>query len=369
MKQVLETFKPTAEAIVAKQALTKKFFKKGLWIGIFSGATYGCYSAFLTLGMAVGIWVTWYDGASSLTGTIAFLTVCLLSALGSALNDTCSAVWAIGSCVVRGRGGDFLRCLKTKPGLLIAMAALIGGPVASTAYAISLQMAGSIVTPVSALCPAIGAILARLFYKQKISKRTALGIIICLFASFLIASTALTGENISKGVLGGIAVALIAALGWGLEGCVAGYGTSLVDSEIGIAIRQLVAGLTNLIVVVPIFAILLHDAGLSLTLIKGAVLDYHSLIFLAIGGLFAFLSFMTWYKANSMCGTAIGMACNGTYTFFGPLACWIILGLICNIDGWSLPPIAWIAAFIMMFGILVMAINPLDFFKKKGGNQ
>lgn len=365
MKQATENFKPTKEALAAKKALSSKFFKKGLGIGLFSGISYGIYSAFLTLGMSVGIWTTWNESASQISGHIAFLTVCLLSALGSSINDTSSAIWSIASCVARGRGSDFLRCIKSKPGVLIIIAALVGGPIATTAYAISLQMAGTIVTPVSALCPAIGAILARIFYKQKITGRTALGIVICLVSSILIATASLTGD-IADGIIGGLMFAFIAALGWGLEGCLAGYGTSLVDSEIGIAIRQLVSGVVNFIVIVPIFAFLIGDNSLTLELAKSALTDPSSLVFLVLGGLFAFLSFMSWYKANSMCGTALGMACNGTYTFFVPFFCWIILGLMFKIDGWELTPIIWASAILMMSGIFIMAVNPLDFFKKKG---
>jgi len=85
----------------------------------------------------------------------------------------------------------------------------------------------------------------------------------------------------------------------------------------------------------------------------------------AVSGLFAFMSFGFWYRGNSMCGAALGMACNGTYSFWGPFFCWILLGIVCGIDGWSIPTIAWIAAVLMIFGILMIAMNPLDLFKKK----
>ena len=68
------------------------------------------------------------------------------------------------------------------------LAALIGGPIAGTAYVIALQMAGSIVVPISALCPAIAAILGKVLYKQELNKRMAFGILICVCASFLIGS-------------------------------------------------------------------------------------------------------------------------------------------------------------------------------------
>ena len=65
----------------------------------------------------------------------------------------------------------------------------MGGPISSAAYVVGLQMAGSIVIPISALCPAIGAILGRILYKQELNKRMVAGIVICVLSSFMIGST------------------------------------------------------------------------------------------------------------------------------------------------------------------------------------
>lgn len=349
-------------AVAAKKKLSAKFFKKGITIALFSGLMYGFYSAFLTLGMTKGVWSDWY-GANS-AGLSAFAITYLLGALGSAVNDTCSAVWAMIYASVKGKFGDFLRCINTTPGRMMILAALIGGPISSTAYVVGLQMAGSIVIPITALCPAIGAILGRILFKQELNKRMMLGIAICVGASFMIGSTSVGGDA-PEGMLLGIIIAFIAALGWGFEGCVAGYGTAMIDSEIGITIRQAIAGLSNLIILLPILGMMAGGINLSTELTIQAFTSGPAMIWLAISGLCAFVSYMMWYKGNSMCGAALGMACNGTYSFWGPFCCWIVLGVFYGIEGWSLPPIAWGAAVLMVVGILVIAMNPLDLFRKK----
>ncbi|EHJ02085.1 protein of unknown function DUF6 transmembrane [Clostridium sp. DL-VIII] len=351
-----------ASAIAAKKKLSSQFFKKGITIALFSGLMYGFYSAFLTLGMTKGVWSDWY-GSNSI-GLSAFAITYLLAALGSAVNDTCSAVWAMLYAGVKGKFGDFLRCINTTPGRVMILAALIGGPVSSTAYVVGLQMAGSIVIPITALCPAIGAILGRILFKQELNKRMMLGIVICVCASFMIGSTSITGDA-PENMLLGLGIAFIAALGWGFEGCVAGYGTAMIDSEIGITIRQATSGLSNLIILIPILGMMAGSVSLSTELTIQAFTSGPAMIWLAISGLCAFISYMTWYKGNSMCGAALGMACNGTYSFWGPFCCWIILGVFYGIEGWSLPPIAWGAAILMIIGILVISMNPLDLFRKK----
>jgi len=351
-------------AVNAKNKLSSDFRKKGVIIALLSGLLYGFYTAFMTLGMSKGVWIDWY-GANK-AGLSAFAITYLLGALGAATNDTFSAVWAVGIAGVRGRLGDFFRCLKTKPGLVMVVAALIGGPIASTAYVIGLQKAGSLVVPISALCPAVGAILGRVWFKQELNARMMLGIVICFIASLMIASTSLGGDA-PEGLLVGILFGFIAALGWGFEGCVCGYGTSMIDSEVGITIRQVTSGLSNLIILIPLFGMMSGNVD-TMGLVSQSFFDGSSMVWFAVSGLCAYLSFMFWYKGNSMCGAALGMSCNGTFSFWGPFCCWVILGVVMGIDGWSIPPIAWASAVVMIIGIFIIALNPMDLLRKKGAN-
>ncbi|WP_419176668.1 hypothetical protein [Desulfosediminicola sp.] len=345
-------------AIAAKKKLETSFRRRGIQIATFSGIMYGIYTAFMTLGMSKGIWVDWYEENSALS---AFAVIYLLGALGAATTDICSAIWASSIAAVRGRFGDFVRTLKTKPGMIMVGAAIIGGPIAGTAYVIGLQMAGSIVVPIAALCPAIGAILGKFLFKQQLNARILSGIAICFLASVMIGSTGL-GADAADNLLLGLMFAFIAALCWGLEGCVCGYGTSMIDPEIAITIRQVTAGVTNLFILVPLFA---YFGGANAVEMVTLAFTDSSLIWFIVGGLAAYMTFMFWYQGNGMCGAALGMSCNGTFSFWGPFCCWIIIGVVFGISGWTMAPIAWAAAVVMIIGIFIIAMNPLDLFKKK----
>ncbi|MDR0880850.1 MAG: hypothetical protein LBN09_09195 [Clostridioides sp.] len=361
MEEILRVANVTAEA--AKKKLSSDFFKKGISIALFSGVAYGLYTAFLTMGMTKGVWGDWY-GANT-AGLSQFVIIYLLAALGNAINDSCSAVWAVLNSVRQGKFKDMLRCINSVPGRTMIGAALIGGPIAGTSYVIAIQMAGPIAVPISALCPAVAALLGKILYKQEINKRMAVGIVICVAASFLIGSTGFQGGSMSANTILGLAIAIIAAVGWGFEGCVAGYASAMVDTEIGICIRQLTSGIANLFIVVPVIGIMAGGLNISVDLAVQAFTSAPAMIWFAMSGLLTFATFMSWYAGNSMCGAGLGTACNGTYSFFGPLFCFLLLGMYGGIEGWSLPMIAWIGAIIMMFGILTIAMNPLDIFKKK----
>lgn len=353
---------PSQAARAAKRHLDSAFFKKGITVAVLSGMAYGLYTAFMTLGMSKDIWGDWYGDNTAMLS--AFVITYLLGSLGSAVNDCMSALWALGMAGFKGKLMDFFRTLNSRPGRIMIGAALIGGPISSAAYVIAIQMAGSIVVPISALCPAIGAVLGRVLFKQELNKRMVLGIFICVFAGFLIGSTSF-GEAAPAGRALGLAIALIAAFGWGLEGCVAGYGTTMIDYEIGITIRQTTSGLGNLLVLCPIVAIVGHEGAAMPFHLAAQAFTSSAMPFFTISGFFALFAYSLWYKGNSMCGAALGMACNGMFSFWGPFFCWLVIGIIWKQDGWTLPPVAWVAAVLMAFGIFVIAMNPLDLFKKK----
>lgn len=358
MAQALESA-PSLAAVAAKNHLDFVFRRRGIITAILSGMSYGVYTAFMTLAMGKGVWGTWYGPDA---GFSSFAVMFMLPALGAAVTDTCSAFWALGFAAVKGKLGDFARCIRTRPGAVMVGAAIIGGPLSSTCYVVGIQQAGSIIVPISALCPAIGAILARFLFKQHLNARMMLGIAICLVASFMIGSTGLS-DDAPHNLFLGLFFGLLAAFGWGLEGCVCGYGTSMIDPEIGITIRQVTSSLSNMIILVPLFSLI---GGVDpITMISTALTDGTSLVWFVVAGFGAYFAFMLWYKGTAMCGAALGMSCNGMFSFWVPLFCWLVLGLFFGQDGWMLKPIAWAAAIIMVVGIFTIAMNPLDLFKKK----
>lgn len=354
-----------SNAIAAKRKSDSAFMKKGVTIAILSGVLYGFYTAFMTLGMSLGVWVDLYDPSIGEWALNGFFLTYVLSALGSATNDFFSAIWALLYAAIRGLLGDWAATLKTKPGLVMIIAALIGGPIASTCYVLALQLGGAVTVPFAALNATIGALIGHFVFKQDLTKRMVAGIIICLLAAALIGGTSFA--NLGATALAGCGVATICALGWGIEGAVCGFGTSLIDFQVGIAIRQFTSAIGNLVILLPLLALIGGEIGLAPALAVAAITDFSgSAIFLVISGFCAFASFACWYKGNGMCGAALGMVCNGGYAFWCPLCCWLILGLVWGIEGWSMLPAQWIGAIIMVIGIIMVGdINPLALLKKK----
>lgn len=346
------------------------FMRKGLTYAILSGMFYACYSACLTVGEGWGAWGDWWG--LGLAGTALGYT--FLCAVGAGFNDLCSGIWSLITACIKGKIGDYFRTLKTKPGVIMMCCGVVGGPIATTAYCVGLMSAGGIVAAISALCAAIGAILGRILFKQELNLRMIVGILICFAAAVIIGGTAFLSEGTN---FVGCLVAFIAALGWGVEGCIGGFGTALIDFEISITLRQTTSGLVNLLILVPILCLmgkgLFAADGISnpyAYFVGGTIASVGVLWFVA-SGFFAMPGYSFWYKGNSMCGAALGMTCNAMYSFWVPLAMFILCDCIlpaCGVDGFvgnALTPIQWIMAVVEVFGIWLIAMNPLDLFKKE----
>lgn len=106
--------------------------------------------------------------------------------VASAINDALAAIWLLIWNFKKGMIKEIGRSLVTIPGLMVAIAAVFGGPIANGAYLVGIDMAGAAAIPISALCPMFGAIFARMFLKQKIDKRVAVGMFICVIGAALI---------------------------------------------------------------------------------------------------------------------------------------------------------------------------------------
>ena len=344
----------------------RKYMTKGIAFAVASGICYGLYTAFLTLGETQGVWAAWFggEGWNGNAPLSAFAITFTLAALAAGLNDTFSGLWSVAMCAKNGQLGDLWKTVKTKPGWVMMVCAAIGGPFATIAYVVALNSATAagnpgVIVPIAALNCAIGAILGRVLFKQSLEAHKVIGILICLAAAGIIGGTSFA--NMGPEALFGCLFAFLAAFGWGFEGCVAGFGTILIDYRIGIAIRQITAGVLELAIAFPVLTAMGDSIAAVPAILCTAVSDPSILIF-AVSGLFAMPAFSFWYKGNSMCGTALGMACNGMYAFWGPFFIWIVLGVL-NIGGLaadypSLSTMQWIGALIMIAGIFCIAINP-----------
>ena len=314
-------------------AASKGFRVKGIGNGLVSGITYGVYSTLVVVASG-------YDPLVSATGLMAAPFVC------SGLNDFFAGIFLLFYNAKQGKLKELGRMLHTKPGRMLIIGFLLGGPIANGAYLVGLAMAGAYAIPISATCSLFGALFSWIFLKQKPTPRIVLGMVIVVAGAITINMVKPEGApNFTLGII----CALVAAISWGLEGVFSSFGGAMIDTDVAVNLRQLISGLFVIVLVLPLIG------GFNLfveTLMAGT-----PVLWLILSGLSAGISFLTWYKANAMVGTAIGMSLNVTYAFWGVLFSVMFLGQ-------ALTPTMIIGSVVIVAGAIIVTMNPLDLLKR-----
>lgn len=261
------------------------------------------------------------------------------------LHDACSAICASVYNGARGNWGNVWKALKTRSGKFVVLAAVIGGPVGMTGYVMAVNyMGASIGAVASAIFPAIGAILAYLFLKEKMKWYQWVFLIFALLGVYgLSYSPDLQVENFWLGLMG----ALMCSFGWGIEAVI--LAKCLTDPEVtdeyALQIRQITSAVFYGVVLLPALkgwgftaSLLTPDAGWLLPTI-------------AIAGLFATVSYLFYYRAIAQIGASKAMALNITYS------AWAIVFTVLILRDTSVLTVSTIAcaAVVLVCGIFAAA--------------
>lgn len=260
------------------------------------------------------------------------------------LHDLFSALWACTYNGVKGNLPNVVRALKTKSGKFVALAAVIGGPVGMTGYVLSVaNMGASIGAVASAIFPAIGAVLAYIFLKEKMSWYRWIFLVLSLLGVYGLSYS--PEINIISFWLG-FAGTLMCAFGWGIEAVIIAKSVQdeAVTDEIALQIRQTTSALTYGIVILPIMKGWRFTAELFIN--TGWLIPT-----IIIAALFATSSYLFYYRAISQIGASKSMALNITYS------AWAIVFSIIFLRDYSLiNPVTIICTIVVLvFGILAGA--------------
>ena len=301
--------------------------------GIIAGATWGVETVVLGIALAMSPFCSTEQA------------IFLAPFVSTFIHDGFSAIFSWIYNIARGHGGDVIKAFKTKSGKFVVLAAVIGGPVGMTGYVLAVNYMGASIGGVaSSIFPAIGAVLAYFFLKEKMEWYRWVFLIITLAGVYgLSYSPDLSINNFLLGVIG----ALLCAFGWGIEAVI--LAKSLQDPEVtdeyALTIRQTTSALTYGIIIVPViqgwgFTIELFTAG------TGMLIPV-----IAIAGLFATASYLFYYRAIAQIGASKSMALNITYT------AWAILFTVVILRDFSVlnPVTIGCALVVFIFGVLAAA--------------
>ncbi len=312
----------------------------------------------MTAGISAGVmWALATVILSVATGMPPLAGAALAVFVSTFLHDAFSSVWSILYNGVRGGLGSVFRALRTRSGLCVVLAALIGGPVGMTGYVMAIKYMGASVGAVaSAIYPAIGSLLAYIFLKDKMKWYQWVFLGFTVLGVFGISySSQINIENLALGLLG----AMMCAFGWGIEAVI--LAKCLKDpnlkNEYALQIRQMTSALAYGAVILPA----LGGWGFTVDVFVGGALKLVLLI--ALAGLCATVSYLFYYKAIAKIGASKAMALNVTYcawaTVFTALMLWDIS---------VLSPLTVICTLVVLVCGIFAAADFKEIFEKKNKN-
>lgn len=302
--------------------------------GILSGALWALDTTIL------GIALLMSPFGDSTAAALAFAAIA-----SSALHDILCAMWLTLYMAVKGRLKDTLLAIRSRSGAVVAIGALLGGPIGMSGYVMAIDMLGPAYTAaISAFYPAFGTLLAAIILKERVTFPRMIALGAAVLGVIGMGAGAMSLEGASNPTLG-IICALVCVAGWGSEAvfCAWGMRDDAVDNETALHIREMVSGFTYALIVLPVFGAWNFTAEAIPTVGSGVI---------SIAALAGAASYLFYYKAIDVIGAAKGMALNISYSawavFFGMImlgsipSSWeivcciiILLGTICAACDWS----------------------------------
>lgn len=327
--------------------MDNKNLKKGLLLGIFVGIAWGLDGVLMG---RVGLNSIFTDKAFALSQGISETSFSFSPLVTAFFHESFCFLWvALVLLFSKQLKHVFYLLFKTKKGKATAIAALVGSPIGMSAYLLGIKYATApYASSISVIYPGVGALLSYLFLKEKLSLNSVIGIIISLTGSFMLGFNP-TG-NMHGTFFKGIMFAFVAVLGWALEGVIIGFAMKHIKDEESVestpqqllCLRYLVSMVAYAVIVLPA----IKGYHLASNIVSSGLVFKYALI--AILGAFTYLS---WYKAVDLIGSAMGTALNSTS------ALWTII-FSALLFGNKITPTLAFWGIVIVIGVFIFAINP-----------
>jgi drug/metabolite transporter (DMT)-like permease len=236
---------------------------------------------------------------------------------------------------VLGKRRDYGRTIRQANNIskTYAVAAIFGGPMAIYGSFLAIGYVGAQFGAVAALLyPVVGAALARVWLKEKITGRAAAGILIIVVGGVFIFTPGLVDEFSAGtgdawiGYLGGV----MAIFGWGIEGVVAARVLDVTDPDVGLTIRFTAESFYWVLLILPISTIFL--GGELWTIMFDAFANPINYVWLLLAGLTFGFCYVSWYKSFPLIGVGRGQAIAALYGPFALLWLWVFTA---NAPSWE----------------------------------
>ena len=277
------------------------------------------------------------------------------------LIDIVGGIWSLLWFGATGRSlKEIGRMLKFKPSRLIFLASVIAGPFATGAWMSSANYCGLTITlAIMSITPILSAAISRVVFKEKMSIRVYIGI--CVAVCGIIIATWSPPEGLTGNFYFGVALALLAPIGFVSEGMLTTYASDMIDPVTGCGIyRCFGAGISGLVLITAVAAIA-GDASLPKQIISMVFTDGTCVFWIITAGLSGAVSYGSLYAGFNMCGPARAHAVVNTTSVWS-----IPLGFLFTALGvyeYVVSAQGIIGAIVIICGITLILAKPSELFR------
>lgn len=250
----------------------------------------------------------------------------------AALHDCLVLLWVSAVSAATGRLRAAVAALRTRDGLVICVAALLGGPLAMSTYLLAIAFAGApYAMAIASVVPALGALFGYALLHERLGPLGVIGVALAVGGAILASYAPPAGA--SPHYLLGAICALASAAGWAAEGVLVTRSMARVPALAALNIREAVSAGALLLIVLPTFA----ASGVAARTVATP-----TMAILVVASLCGAGSYLLYYPSLHLLGASRSMPANSTSVL------WTI-GLTLAVTG------AWPGWRLVLGGGVVMA--------------
>jgi len=341
------------EAVLDAKQL--KHAKKGIFAGVMSGMTWGASGTLLGLALGLAPFDKTPAGDEASPEVIAFIVAASLAA--AFLHDAFAALWVNINNIKNGKIKEYGRTLRTRPGKMVCIGAILGGPIGMSGYLLGINFVNAAYAlPITAAYPAVAAVLATFIFKEKNPARVWIGVALCILGAFFVYYSPPEG-GVGLYFTLGMTLSTLACIGWASEGLLSTYGMDMLDPDIALGIRETISALAYFLFVLPIVTLFMMRvySGPPIWELATQAVSHSSFVIIAFAGFCGGFSYVYWYRALNMTGVARAMALNVTYALWG-----VLFGALFT----ELEPSIYLigGAIAIAVGAILVSANPRELF-------
>lgn len=318
--------------------------KKGIFYGVLSGLSWAVNA--LLLYSVLNLYVASKGDTTSFKGWILVITCALVIALV----DSCLAF--ISELIILAKMkkfNEFWKTLLSRDSIAVLPAAICSGVFGAVPYVIASSYNSPLALTLSTAFPAIGALVAVIWFKEKLTKFKFVGILVTII-----------GVGVMTGLGGAVPwfvylIALIPAFGYAFEGL---FGYNAMRGDIHPEVTTVMRRVYFIILfslMILIFSFISGDFGYIGELLRGFDVNAEVFPFLSglvgsklsvwviffIGSACSAISYAVWYFSMIYGGVGTAQALNITYSAF------LVLFL-------AIPPFKVIPAIGTIIGVIII---------------